>query len=392
MAKKPRSTVPDDPAAQQDVASTTKRNSRSKSMDIHTLLRNSVNLGASDLHVAAGYSPMIRIDGSLKRMDAPALTGTQARQMFRSIMTDEQYDLYERESEIDYAYEMPKVGRFRCNIYHQMNGESGAFRVIPQKIMTLEDMQAPEGVFNLAREKSGLILVTGPTGSGKSTTLAAIINLINREKKDHILTIEDPIEYVHTGINCLINQREVGDHSQSFSRALKSALREDPDVILVGEMRDLETIALAVTAAETGHLVLATLHTSSAPESVDRVIDVFPPEQQHQIRAVFSNSLKGVISQKLLPKKSGKGRSAVMEIMIATSAIRNLIREAKTHQMSTAIQTNQDQGMQTFDQALLGRVNEEVIDVSIALEHAIEKQPFERWKGETRNILQHVNI
>ena len=359
-------------------------------MEIYNLLKHAASIRASDLHLSVGYPPLLRIDGILKKTDAPVISKQDVEKMLQSILTAEQKKYLEKNKEIDFAYEYSGVGRFRINIFTQMRGLAGAFRVIPSKIMTLEDVHAPEGVYKLARKKKGLVLVTGPTGSGKSTTLAAVLDLINRERKEHIITIEDPIEYVHKGINCLINQREIGEHSHSFAQALRSALREDPDVILVGEMRDLETIALAITAAETGHLVFATLHTSSAPETVDRVIDVFPSDQQNQIRAVFSNSIEGVIAQKLIPRGSGKGRIAAMEVMIATSAIRNLIRERKTHQMGTAIQTSTDGGMMSMDQSLMNLLNEGNINVSIAKEYALEKKPFEAWKGSTRDIL-HKN-
>jgi len=364
--------------------------SKMKKMSINKLLKYAVDIEASDLHLTAGYPPVIRLDGILNKIDLPQLGKEEIKSMVYEIMTEDQIKRFEKEKEIDFAYSISKVARFRTNVYHQMRGIGVAFRIIPNKIMTLDELGVPEGVFTLARRKKGLILVTGPTGSGKSTTLAAIINLINKERKDHILTIEDPIEYVHTGINCMINQREIGRDSHSFSAALRSALREDPDVILVGEMRDLETIALAITAAETGHLVLATLHTSSAPETVDRVIDVFPSDQQNQIRAVFASTIEGVISQKLIPKKGGRGRTAAMEIMIATPAIRNLIRERKTYQMTTVIQTGTEYGMQTFDQGLMNLLIENRIDKNTAVVHANEKRVFKDWKGVTRNILQHV--
>ena len=356
-------------------------------MDIKNLLKHASNIRASDLHLSVGFPPLLRIDGVLRKTDAPVLSMQDVEEMLQSILSVEQKKEFEKNKEMDFAYEYTGVGRFRVNLFTQMRGLAGAFRIIPSTIMTLEDIQAPKGAYSLARMEKGLVLVTGPTGSGKSTTLAAVIDMINRERKEHIITIEDPIEYVHKGINCLINQREIGHHSHSFAQALRSSLREDPDVILVGEMRDLETIALAITAAETGHLVFGTLHTSSAPETVDRVIDVFPSDQQNQIRAVFANSIEGVIAQKLIPKEEGKGRIAAMEVMIATSAIRNLIRERKTHQMGTAIQTSTDGGMQSMDQSLMNLLNEGDINVTIAKEYAIEKKPFEAWKGSTRDIL-----
>ncbi|MFC1554502.1 type IV pilus twitching motility protein PilT [candidate division KSB1 bacterium] len=356
-------------------------------MKLNKLLKYAMDMDASDLHIATGYPPVVRIYGDLKKVDMPILNEDAASKMVYDIIQPEYKKVFEEKNEVDFAYEIPEVARFRSNIFRTMNGISAAFRVIPNKIRTLEEIGAAEGVYTLARKSNGLVLVTGPTGSGKSTTLAAMLNMINKERKSHILTIEDPIEYVHTGINCLINQREIGTHSPSFASALRNALREDPDIILLGEMRDLETISLAVTAAETGHLVLGTLHTSSAPETVDRVIDVFPADQQNQIRAMFSSTLQGVIAQKLVIAKSGKGRQAVMEVLVASNAIRNLVRERKVHQMNTVIQTSQEMGMQTMDQALMGLLNENRIDKNTAVSHAIEKRPFEEWKGTARDIL-----
>ncbi len=359
---------------------------------MHNLLRNAVSLGSSDLHIAVGFPPIFRLRGELKRTDGAVFSAQDVSQMVRTLMTDNQIREFEKYGEVDFAYEIPGIARFRTNVFQQMNGDAAAFRVIPSKIMTFDDLGAPPGVYQLAKKRKGLILVTGPTGSGKSTTLAAMIYYINKERKEHILTIEDPIEYVHNGINCLINQREVGRHTNSFANALRAALREDPDVILVGEMRDLETISLAITAAETGHLVLATLHTSSAPETVDRVIDVFPTDQQNQIRSVFSSVLQGVIAQKLIPGNTKSGRTAVMEVMLGSNAIRNLIRERKTHQMHSTIQTSADEGMRTMDQALMEKLEEGVIEIQQAKEHALDKKPFDNWKGRTRNILDRVDL
>jgi len=359
-------------------------------MKLEKLLKYAVDTEASDLHISSGYPPIIRLHGELKKIDLPKLNAVDVSKMFDTILNSKQKKLFEESSEIDFAYEMADIGRFRCNIYSQMRGMAGSFRVIPSKIRTLDEIRAPEGVFSLTRMNKGLVLVTGPTGSGKSTTLAAMINLINTESKKHIITIEDPIEYVHKGINCLINQREIGEHTSSFAVALRSALREDPDVILVGEMRDLETISLAVTAAETGHLVFGTLHTSSAPESVDRVIDVFPADQQNQIRAMFSSTLQGVIAQKLVTTVGNKGRAAVMEVMIASHAVRNMIRERKVHQINTIIQTSSDAGMQTIDQSLMRMLEEGVIEKKTAVIHAYEKKQFEEWRGDTREILQRM--
>ncbi len=359
-------------------------------MKLNKLLKYAVDKDASDLHVSSGFPPVIRLYGELKKIDLPVMDKNDVTKMIEPILTAKQKKILEEEKEIDFAYEIKNTGRFRCNVYQQMRGLSGAFRVIPTKIRSLKDLDAAEGAYSLARLEKGLVLVTGPTGSGKSTSLAAMISLINNETRKHIITIEDPIEYVHKGVNCLINQREIGEHSKSFAVALRSALREDPDVILVGEMRDLETISLAVTAAETGHLVFGTLHTSSAPESVDRVIDVFPADQQNQIRAMFSSTLQGVIAQKLIPKAGNKGRSVVMEVMVATHAIRNLIRERKIHQINTIIQTSSDIGMQTMDQALMNQLEDGHIEKKTAVAFAQEKKQFEQWKGSSREILQRV--
>ncbi|MFC1730231.1 type IV pilus twitching motility protein PilT [candidate division KSB1 bacterium] len=359
-------------------------------MKLDKLLKYAVDKDASDLHVSAGFPPIIRLNGDLRKIDLPVLSKSEIHKLLLEVLNPKQKKQLEEEHELDFAYEIENIGRFRCNIYIQMRGLAGAFRVIPTTIRTLKDIGAPEGAFNLARISKGLVLVTGPTGSGKSTTLAAMINLINLERKCHIITIEDPIEYVHKGVNCLINQREIGEHTMSFAAALRSALREDPDVILVGEMRDLETISLAVTAAETGHLVFGTLHTASAPESVDRVIDVFPADQQNQIRAMFSSTLQGVIAQKLVMRFDKKGRSAVMEVMVASHAIRNLIREKKVHQVNTIIQTSADAGMQTMDQALMDLLEDGAIEKQTAVAHALEKKQFEEWKGSSREILQRI--
>jgi len=364
--------------------------SKMKKMNIQKLLKYAVDVSASDLHLTVGYPPIIRLDGVLNKIDIPQLSKEDVKNLIYEILTEEQIKRFEKDLELDIAYSISKLARFRTNVYYQMRGLAVAFRIIPNKIMTLEEMNVPEGVYTLARKTKGLVLVTGPTGSGKSTTLAAVINLINKERKAHILTIEDPIEYVHSGISCMINQREIGRNTRSFSSSLRAALREDPDVILVGEMRDFETIALAITAAETGHLVLATLHTSSAPETIDRVIDVFPSDQQNQIRSVFASTIEGVVSQKLVLKKGGKGRTAVMEVMIATPAVRNLVRERKTYQMNTVIQTGTEYGMQSMDQGLMALLGDNKIDKNTAITHAVEKKAFQDWKGETRNILQHV--
>jgi len=322
-------------------------------MDIADLLMIVPKTGASDLHLSVGSQPALRIHGRIERLpDMPVLTREKLRSMLYDILTDQQKARFEEQHELDFAVELNDVGRYRVNAYMGRNGEGAVFRNIPTKVLSFEQLGLPEIVRTLARSDKGLVLVTGPTGSGKSTTLAAMIDLINEERHDHILTVEDPIEFVHPHKNCLVNQREVGPHTHSFSNALRSALREDPDVILIGEMRDLETIAMAITAAETGHLVFGTLHTMGAPQTVDRIIDVFPTDQQAQIRAQFAESIRGVISQALLPRADGKGRVAALEIMVANSAIRNLIREGKTFQMHSVIETSQKDGMTTLDQSL----------------------------------------
>lgn len=330
--------------------------------EFEKLLALAVSQHASDLHLCAGSPPVLRIHGKLRRLKAEALAPDAMARLVASVLTEEQLQQYRRDLQLDLAYELPGVGRFRCNVYRQSRGDAIALRVIPDRVPRLEEIGAPPVLVSFARLRRGLVLVTGPTGSGKSTTLAAIIDRINEERREHIITIEDPIEYVHRPKNCLINQREIGAHTRSFADALRAALREDPDVILVGEMRDLETISLALTAAETGHLVFSTLHTISASETVNRVVDVFPAAQQPQIRSMFANSVAGVISQCLLPRKDGKGRVAAFEVMVATTAVRNLIREAKTHQLPSIIQTSAEVGMQTMEQAILRLIEQGVVD------------------------------
>ncbi|GIX30913.1 MAG: twitching mobility protein [Porticoccaceae bacterium] len=338
-------------------------------MDITELLAFSVKQGASDLHLSAGLPPMIRIDGDIRRINLPPLEHKEVHSLIYEIMNDKQRRDYEEFLEVDFSFEVPGVARFRVNAFNQHRGAGAVFRTIPSRVLSLEELGFG-GVFKeLCMLPRGLVLVTGPTGSGKSTTLAAMIDYINQNRYQHILTIEDPIEFVHESKKCLVNQREVHRDTHGFAEALRSALREDPDVILVGEMRDLETIRLALTAAETGHLVFATLHTSSAPKTIDRIIDVFPAGEKAMVRSMLSESLQAVISQTLL-KRIGGGRVAAHEIMIATPAIRNLIREDKVAQMYSMIQTGAAHGMQTLDQSLKKLVTQKVVAREVARERA----------------------
>jgi len=327
-------------------------------MDITELLEFGVEQGASDCHLSAGEPPMIRINGDLKKFESPPLSKEQVHSLIYDIMNDSQRKAFEETHECDFSFELGQVARFRVNVFRQRKGEGAVFRTIPTKILTLEELGMPPILKQFCEKEKGLILVTGPTGSGKSTTLAAMIDYINSTFEGHILTVEDPIEFVHPSKKCLVNQRELGPHTHSFANALKSALREDPDIILVGEMRDLETIQLALTAAETGHIVFGTLHTSSAPKTVDRIIDVFPPTQQSQIRAQFAESI--VLTQTLLKKKAG-GRVAALEIMTGSTAVRNLVREGKIHQIIGTMQVSQKDGMQTMDMALTNLVTRGVV-------------------------------
>ena len=331
-------------------------------MDISELLAFVVKNKASDLHLSSGLPPMIRVHGDVRRINLPPLEHKDVHAMVYDIMNDGQRKFYEENLECDFSFSIPNLARFRVNAFVQHRGAGAVFRTIPSKVLSLEDLKAPKVFVEIANQPRGVVLVTGPTGSGKSTTLAAIINHINENEQGHILTVEDPIEFVHESKKCLINQREVGPHTLSFSNALRSALREDPDAILVGEMRDLETIRLAMTAAETGHLVFGTLHTSSAAKTIDRIIDVFPAEEKEMVRAMLSESLQAVISQTLCKVKDGSGRVAAHEIMIGTPAIRNLIREAKVAQMYSSIQTGNAYGMQTLDQCLTDLVKRNQIN------------------------------
>lgn len=344
-------------------------------MDITELLTFSVQNNASDLHLSAGLPPMIRVDGDIKRVNLPPLDHKAVHTLIYDIMTDKQRRDYEEFLEVDFAFDIPALSRFRVNAFNQNRGAAAVFRTIPSKIQTLEELGFPKVFEDIAQYPRGIVLVTGPTGSGKSTTLAAMIDFINSTEYGHILTIEDPIEFVHQSKKSLVNQREVHTNTHGFSEALRSALREDPDVVLVGEMRDLETIRLALTAAETGHLVFATLHTSSAAKTIDRIIDVFPGAEKEMVRSMLSESLRAVISQALL-KKVGGGRIPAHEIMICNPAIRNLIRENKIAQMYSTIQTGQALGMQTLDQALKVLVDSGKVSRIDAKDKATNKDLF----------------
>ena len=341
-------------------------------MQIQNLLANAVQQRASDLHLSAGLPPMVRIDGSLHAASEQALTHEEIETAVRGIMNPHQRGHFEQVLEVDFSYEVPGVSRFRVNAFHQIRGISVAFRAIPNKVPSLADIHAPESFSDFALRPRGLVLVTGPTGSGKSTTLAAMINELNHSQAKHVLTIEDPIEFVYEPKRCMINQREVGGQTLSFANALRAALREDPNVILVGEMRDLETIRLAITAAETGHLVLATLHTSGAAKAIDRIIDVFPGDEKLVVRSMLSESLTAVISQVLCKRRDGPGRVGAYEIMVGSTAVSNLIRENKIAQLYSAMQTGSNVGMQTLDQALARLVQQG----SISKEEAAAKARF----------------
>ncbi len=344
-------------------------------MDISELLAFANKKNASDLHLSSGLPPLIRVDGDIKRINVDPLEDRTVHNMVYDIMNDKQQKDFEEFLQVDFSFELPNIARFRVNAFQQQRGPAAVFRTIPTRVLTLDQLNTPPAFADLALKPRGLVLVTGPTGSGKSTTLAAMVDHVNENLFSHILTIEDPIEFVHTSKNCLVNQRELGPHTLGFSDALRAALREDPDVILVGEMRDLETIRLALTAAETGHLVFATLHTTSAAKTIDRIIDVFPAAEKEMVRSMLSESLQAVISQALL-KKLGGGRTAAWEIMVATPAIRNLIRENKVAQMYSSIQTGHSVGMQTLDQHLLQLVSNRMVSIDEARVRAVDKSKF----------------
>lgn len=350
-------------------------------MEITELLTFGVANKASDLHLSSGLPPMLRVNGEIRKINIAPLEADEVKKMAYAIMNDSTRKVFEQNMEVDFAFEIPNVARFRANIFMQTRGIGAVFRTIPSKILTLEQLKAPEIFKDISSFTKGLVLVTGPTGSGKSTTLAGMIDFINEREYQHILTVEDPVEFVHTSKRSLVNQRELHTHTQSFANALKSALREDPDTVLVGEMRDLETISLALTAAETGHLVFGTLHTSSAAKTIDRVIDVFPAAEKEMVRVMLSESLRAVISQVLIKNKEGTGRVACHEIMVVNSAIKNLIRENKISQINSMIQTGQQYGMQTLDQSLIKAVRSGLIGIDDALIYATQKELFAEFKG-----------
>jgi twitching motility protein PilT len=346
---------------------------------IDAFFKYMIENNASDLHLSSGAKAKIRKHGELEEMDYPELTNEVLQSLLFEITSEEQKKIFQEKRDLDFAYEIPGVARFRANYFEQKRGTGAVFRVIPTEILTVEDLNLPQQILKLTQLSRGLVLVTGPTGSGKSTTLAAIIDYINRTRKDHILTIEDPVEFVHQNKGCLVNHREIGNHTESFGAALRAALREDPDVILVGEMRDLETIELAITAAETGHLVFGTLHTNSASKTIDRIIDAFPAGQQAQIRTMLSESLKGVVCQQLLKRVDQPGRLAALEILFCKTAAANLIREGKTFQIPSMIQTGKGEGMQLLDQAIMEFLTKKQITPEEAYLKANDKATFERF-------------
>jgi twitching motility protein PilT len=350
-------------------------------LDINEMLEEVIKRGASDLHITVGVPPVLRINGVLERMDLPRLTSNDTREMVYSILTARQRETLETTLEFDLSYSVPGSARFRVNAYFQRNSVGAAFRIIPYRIKTVEELMLPMVVKEFARLPRGFILVTGPTGQGKSTTLASIMDLINSTREEHIITIEDPIEFLHLHKKCIVNQREVGSDTHSFANALKYALRQDPDIILVGEMRDLETIATALTAAETGHLVFATLHTQDAPQSIDRIIDVFPTFQQAQVRLQLASTLQAIVTQQLVPTKDRRSRVPAVEVMIATSAIRNMIRDARVHQIYSAMQSGGQLRMQTMDASLAALYRAGQVTYETGLARAHNKDDFRRLVG-----------
>ena len=352
------------------------------SLDFAAVLNRMVEVRASDVHLSPGFAPAVRVRGKITPLDDyPLLTPQDTREIVYSILNDSQRKAFENHLQLDLAYAIPGVARFRVNVFFQRGAISAAFRHIPEKIESLQTLGLPQVLEEFCRKPRGFVLVTGPTGSGKSTSLASMIDLINEEREEHILTIEDPIEFLHTHKKCIVNQREVGSDATDFTSALKSALREDPDVILVGEMRDLETISTALTAAETGHLVFATLHTQSTAQTVDRIIDVFPPHQQQQVRMQLSVALQGIVTQQLLPTSDGSGRVCATEVLVPSPAIRNLIREGKTHQIYSALQTSGSMGMQTMDSNLAALVRMGKISPQMAMARASVPEELKRLLG-----------
>jgi twitching motility protein PilT len=345
--------------------------------DINQLLHFAVDQGASDLHLATGSIPMIRVHGRMRKLSLPHMTQELMERLIFAILSQPQQERFEEVKEIDFSWKLETIARFRVNVFQQIQGMSAVFRTIPAEIRSFEELGLPAIMKDLAMRDRGLVLLTGPTGSGKSTTLATMVDYINEYKELHIITIEDPVEFFHESRNCLINQRELGANTHSFANALRAALREDPDVILVGEMRDLETIALALTAAETGHLVLATLHTSSAAKTIDRIIDIFPSSQKTQVRSMLAESLEAVVAQKLLPLKDGSGRVAALEVMVASTAVRNLIREDKIYQIPSVIQSGGKSGMQSLDQDLMRLLHKGEIDRELAAHVAENPKLFD---------------
>jgi len=382
--------VPDQPTAAPDAAapdSAYSRGALEESSDLEAglltdLLIEVLDKNASDLHITAGARPTIRLNGSLIQLEErPIMTPPTIQRMLYAVLTQRQREKFEETLELDFAYAVPGKARFRVNVYRQRDALGAAFRLIPYEIKALEDLGIPPSISNFAMLPRGFVLVTGPTGSGKSTTLASLVDLANRNRRDHIMTVEDPIEFLHRHKSCLVNQREVGEDTWSFQNALKHVLRQDPDIILVGEMRDLETISVALTAAETGHLVFATLHTQDAAQTIDRVIDVFPPHQQQQVRVQLAGALQGVVCQTLAKSSDGQGRVVATEVLVATPAIRNLIREGKTHQIYSALQAGAKHGMHTMDQHLADLVKLGKINYDVALEKCHHVEDFNRLCG-----------
>ena len=355
---------------------------------LNDYLLDAVKAGASDLHVTVGLPPMIRVHGKVQPLDHPPLTAQTTREVIYDILSNDQRQRLESEWELDFAYILPRTARFRVNCYFQRGAMGAAFRTIPHEIKNFKDLGLPNAIEGMADKPRGLVLVTGPTGSGKSTTLASMIDKINRERAEHIMSVEDPIEFLHSHKKCIVNQREVNQDTKSFAQALKHVLRQDPDVILVGEMRDLETIGLAISAAETGHLVFGTLHTQDAPQTVDRIIDVFPPSQQGQVRAQLAIALQGIITQTLIPKLDGKGRVVACEILVPTPGVRNLIREGKNHQIYSAMQTGGKFGMQTMDAALVELVRKSAISREEAEKRSSNPDELKRLMGGSGRMPQ----